>query len=441
MKHYELSAIVTYLQNFKNIKIIKRVDNNTIKIEFDKLNIIYFDLTKGNSQVYKIKHANVESRNFNAPFDIILQKKFTNTTIKKVFLLNNDRIIRFEISSKSSYKEEITYLQLEFTGTNTNIIILDQNEIVLEALRHISENISTRVVKVGQKLDAIPLPSYSPKSSVIDDIEEYLYDIYDKKESKVLQNIKSVKLNLLKKEEQKIQNILNSLPNKEALELDSQETYIKANILLSNTYLIKPYQKDVVLEDFSGNKVSFDLSNVSNVSMYINKLFTTAKKYKQKAQNLYIEKENLEQKLSFIKKVQQIILNAKSVNELEFYLPKKEKNQTKTKKEHNYQLFMVDGYKIMLGRNERENIELLENAKANDFWFHLKDSPSAHVIVPTSKKELPINVIETAAKICAEFSTSYGGDYWVDYTKRRELKIQTKANVLYNNYQTIKVKV
>ena len=40
----------------------------------------------------------------------------------------------------------------------------------------------------------------------------------------------------------------------------------------------------------------------------------------------------------------------------------------------------------MLGANERENIYLLENSKASDFWFHLKDRPSCHVIVQNSKK-------------------------------------------------------
>jgi len=34
----------------------------------------------------------------------------------------------------------------------TNIIIIDQDEIVLEALRHINHSISSRVVEVGSKL-------------------------------------------------------------------------------------------------------------------------------------------------------------------------------------------------------------------------------------------------------------------------------------------------
>ena len=54
MKYYALKEIVTYLkESCKTIKIVKRVENNTIYIEFDKQNIIYFDMTKSNSLVYK----------------------------------------------------------------------------------------------------------------------------------------------------------------------------------------------------------------------------------------------------------------------------------------------------------------------------------------------------------------------------------------------------
>ena len=95
----------------------------------------------------------------------------------------------------------------------------------------------------------------------------------------------------------------------------------------------------------------------------------------------------------------------------------------------------------MLGSNERENIYLLENSKASDFWFHLKDRPSCHVIVQNSKKELPQIVIEKAATLCAKFSSDGGGVFEVDFTQRRNVKIQHGANVLYNPYSTVVVKI
>ena len=103
--------------------------------------------------------------------------------------------------------------------------------------------------------------------------------------------------------------------------------------------------------------------------------------------------------------------------------------------------FFFNGFKIMLGTSERENIYLLKNSKASDFWFHLKDRPSAHVFVQNTKKTIPEEIIIKAAQLCAKFSLDYEGRYEVDYTQRRNVKIQNGANVLYNPYTTIVINI
>jgi len=82
----------------------------------------------------------------------------------------------------------------------------------------------------------------------------------------------------------------------------------------------------------------------------------------------------------------------------------------------------------------------LQNSKASDFWFHLQEQKSAHLIVLNSKKELPKDVIVKASEILAKFS-GVSGSVTIDYTQRRFVKIQNKANVLYNPYKSITVRV
>ena len=154
-----------------------------------------------------------------------------------------------------------------------------------------------------------------------------------------------------------------------------------------------------------------------------------------------MEKDNLDEKLGFLYRMINGLENAKDIEECEFLYPKKEKNQKRTKKAQPYESFFFEGFKIMLGTSERENIFLLKNSKASDFWFHLKDRPSSHVIVQNSKKTIPDSVIEQAAVICAKFSVDFPGDYEVDFTQRRNVKIQSGANVLYNPYTTIGIKI
>ena len=73
--------------------------------------------------------------------------------------------------------------------------------------------------------------------------------------------------------------------------------------------------------------------------------------------------------------------------------------------------FMHEGieYIIWLGKNKKDNWDLIDNAKSTDVWFHVGgNAPSAHVILET---EIPINklprqVIKRCACICKSHSSS-----------------------------------
>lgn len=442
MKYFLLKQIVEYLfANAQNIKFIKRIDNNLIIIEFNNKNIIYIDVSKGNSTIFKCEKILSSKKEFNAPFDVALQKRFNNSKIENIELYNDDKIINIKVNSSSSYKKLTTILQLEFTGKHTNIIILDENRIIIEALRHVDEFSSSRVVKVGIKLDEVPKQTFIPKIDEVSDIEKYLYEIYEEKEKQNLENIKKQKISQIDKKAKKLKKTIESLPKKEELEEESNKLYEKANLILSNLHNIKPYQKSLRVYNYEGDEVEIDLEEKSSASKYSNDLFKRAKRAKQKASNISLEKDNLDEKLDFLLRLMNNINNANSMEECEFLSPKKEKNQIKTKKAQTYESFFFEGYKIMLGTSERENVYLLENSKASDFWFHLKDRPSCHVIVQNSKKVIPDSIINQAALLCGKFSVDFGGTYEVDFTQRRNVKIQSGANVLYNPYTTVKIKI
>ena len=442
MKYFLLKEIVAYLStNAQNIKIIKRIDNNIIIIEFNNKNNLYFDMSKGNSTIFKCEKSISSKKDFNAPFDIALQKRFINSKIEEIELYNDDKIINIRVNSSSSYKKLTTILQLEFTGKHTNIIILDENRVILEALRHIDEFSSSRVVKVGIKLEEIPKQTFIPKIEEVDNIEEYLYEIYEEKQKQSLENVKKQKTSVIDKKAKKLKKTIDSLPKKEELEIESAELYEKANLILSNLHNLKPYQKSLKVYNYNGIEIEIDLEEKPSASKYSNELFKKAKRAKQKALNISLEKDNLDEKLEFLLRLMSNIKNARSIEECDFLSPKKEKNQTKTKKAQAYESFYFEGFKIMLGTSERENIYLLQNSKASDFWFHLKDRPSCHVIVQNTKKTIPDSVIEQAAILCAKFSVDFTGNIDVDFTQRRNVKIQSGANVLYNPYSTIGVKI
>ena len=440
MKYYELYQIANFLKKFRTISDIYRVDDNVIKIVFDK-EPIYFDLTKGNSKIYK-REDFVKTKRYNAPFDIVLQKRFKRAKIKSLEILSNDKIIKIVAKQESSYKKEISILQLEFTGRNTNAIILDENQTVLEALRHIDLSTSFREVKPGKKLLPLPpLKFIKKEESKIEDINRYLFEVYEKEKNKKLQSLKSVKIFSINRQIEKLRSILNSLEKEEDLEKLAYEEELKANLILANLYLIKPYQKEVVLKDFEGKEIKIELpKEAKSVSQMADIFFNRAKRYKQKAKNIHIERENLQSKIQFLKRMINRIKDAKNIEEIEILFPKKESSKSKKERFKNYEKFVIEGYNIYVGKNEKGNEELLKKAKANDIWMHIKDIPSAHVIIRTNKQNIPETILKEAAKLCVDFSVDKSGDYLVDFTQRRNVKIKEKSFVNYINYKTIKVR-
>ncbi|WP_428738560.1 NFACT family protein [Sulfurimonas sp.] len=438
MKLSYLKQIVEYLKNFQKISAIHRVNDTIVKIVFDRDDEIYFNMTRSNSSIFKCQEY-PRSKVYNAPFDVILAKRFNRANVLGVELLNGDKIIRLKISIASAYKEEVTFLQLEFTGKYTNIIVLDEDNIVLEALRHIDLFSSFREVRVGQKLLDVPAPPFEAKEYPIEDVEKFLYKVYEKEQDQKLTSLKKQKISFLQKRLKKLEKFYTKLDSEELLKNQAQEFEYIGNLVLANAQNIKPYTKKLALNDYDGTLKEVSLEkNYPNAFLISESFFAKSKKAKQRAKHLHIEEESLRSKIEHTKLFINTVQEAKDTAKIELLFPKQIQNK-KIKKDESIETFWIEGYKVQLGKNEKGNIKLLEAAKARDIWLHLKDRPSTHVIITTDKQTLPQRIIQSAARLCVDFSTTSKDKFLVDYTPRREVNIQNGANVLYNKYQTVEV--
>ena len=438
MKLSHLKQISTYLEKFKKISAIYRVSDTIIKVAFDKNDEIYFEMARSNSKMFRCE-SYARSKVYNAPFDVVLSKRFNRANVLHVELVNGDKILRIKTSISSAYKEETTYLQFEFTGKYTNVIILDEDNIVLEALRHVDLFSSFREVRVGQKLlDVNPAP-FVAKDYPLDDVEQFLYDEYTKEMEQKLNSLKKQKISFLNKKLKKLEKLYDKLDDEEKLLSSAELLQHHGNLLLANIHKIKPYQKSLHVEDYDGQSVEITLHReFTTPAQMANSLFTRAKKAKQKASHLHIEEKSLASKIEHIKLFIHTVQEAKDIAKIQLLFPKNVQAK-KVKINDSIEVFWIEGYKVSLGKNEKGNIEVLKNARAKDVWIHMKDRPSAHVIITTDKQNLPMHIIESAAQLCVDFSTTAKDKFLVDYTPRREVTIQHGANVLYNKYKTIEV--
>jgi predicted ribosome quality control (RQC) complex YloA/Tae2 family protein len=438
MKLSHLKQILTYLQNFTKISAVHRVSDTTVKIVFDKNDEIYFNMQRSDSSVFKCQEY-PRSKVYNAPFDVILAKRFNRSNILGVELLNDDKIIRFKTSVASAYKEETTYMQIEFTGKYTNVVILDEENVVLEALRHVDLFSSFREVRVGQKLLDVPNAPFVAKEYPLENVEDFLYGVYEKEQDNQLEGLKKQKISFLNKKLKKLQKLYDSLENEESLNKEAKESERYGNLILSNVHNVKPYATTLELQDYDGEPIVLKLQKAySTAFMISNMYFLKSKKAKQRSLRLHLEEESLGSKIEHIKLFVHTVANAKETSKIELLFPKRAQNK-KVKVNDSIEIFWIEGYKVQLGKNEKGNVEVLKNARAKDVWIHMKDRPSAHVIITTDKQNLPMNVIQSAARLCVDFTTTAQDKFLVDYTPRREVTIQSGANVLYNKYKTIEI--
>jgi len=438
MKLYELKAIAERLNHFTFISRARRIEDNTLEIMFDKSESYFFNMTRGHSFIYKAPSQR-PLQSYNAPFDTLLHALLSGSKLLGVDVPNDDRILRFTIAPKSSYKDKIVYLQLEFTGKNTNAILLDDNEVIIEALRHIDADSSFRVIRPGMELLNIPPFERREKAKEIGNIDTYLEEKFSEIQAKKLLELKKQKLSNVSKKIKKFEQLLKKLPNKEKLELQASAFKDIGNLVLSNLYQIKPYDTKLKTYDFEGKEVTIPLPQNIKVNRMPDHYFTLSKRARAKAKNVHIEQENLSSKMAFYENIYYALEQAGTPYELELLVPKRAKSLRKKEKIREGELFWIEDYKVMVGRNANENQKLLSLAKSNDIWMHTREIPGSHVIIRTDKQNLPDSVLEAAAKLCVDFSTDQPGNYLVDYTKRKFVKIQEGSSVEYDKYQTLAV--
>jgi predicted ribosome quality control (RQC) complex YloA/Tae2 family protein len=126
------------------------------------------------------------------------------------------------------------------------------------------------------------------------------------------------------------------------------------------------------------------------------------------------------------------------------YLKPKRSRSLQTAPSQPLSLTSTDGFRILVGRNSRQNDEVtFRRAQGDDWWFHARGVPGAHVIVRAEGQPLPPGTLCRAAELAAYFSRSRDErEVTVDYAWRRHVRRIPGAApglVTYSHEQTIRV--
>ncbi len=366
--------------------------------------------------------------------DFCLNKFTKNAKILQANIIDNDRILEITGAKDLAYKSENFILRLEMIPKKANLMILDKEKCVIEAFRF-----NDRVAK-NDILGALPPNTYEHQEEDLDfkGLLEILEKDFLSYQHKELEHKKNHIIKRLNMQKERLKEKLEKLEDPKNLQLEAKELQIQASLLLTYQHLINRHESCVVLKDFEDKECVIEIDKSMPLNAFINKKFTLSKKKKQKSQFLYLEEENLKEKIAFKENQINYVKGVQEESVLEMFMPVK--NSKIKRPMSGYEVLYYKDFKIGLGKNQKENIKLLQDARANDLWMHVRDIPGSHLIVFCQKNTPKDEVIMGLAKMLIKMQKDVFNSYEIDYTQRKFVKIIKGANVIYSKYRTISLK-
>lgn len=231
----------------------------------------------------------------------------------------------------------------------------------------------------------------------------YKYSLFESRKEEVQAFILS--------EAKKLQGKIRS-QEKSLKQINEQRSYEElGHIIMCHPNLLqKGYDKYVFQDIYNGGdttiKLKKELTFRENAELYYQK----HKKQKiEKEKLLLLYKSNIEH----LKMYESHLKDLESIEnhkELERWMKDKaylvQVNKHHQQERVPYKEFIIEGYKIWVGKGAKDNDELtLRYSYKEDVWLHAKDVAGSHVLIKVQKgKAVPQKIIEKAAALAAYYS-------------------------------------
>ena len=296
-------------------------------------------------------------------------------------------------------------------------------------------------------------------------LNSFIDDFYFERETvETFTNYRNAILKMILDVLKKYNNRLLSI-NSKLKECDEMDTYkLYGELITANLYrLSNTHSSSIELENYydNNNLISIPLDTKYSANINAKKYFKKYTKLKNAFQVVSEQKIETEKELDYIESIVYELENSINLEDVQDIfeeisenvifkekLKKKEKKNkiSKKKKQQTFSPieFDIDGFKVYVGRNNKENDWLtLSFASKNDIWFQTKDIHGSHVILKVDK---PINddILVKCAEIAARYSKAkHSSNVPVDYCLIQFVKKPHGAKpgmVIFTNNKTLNVK-
>jgi predicted ribosome quality control (RQC) complex YloA/Tae2 family protein len=489
---------------------------------------------------------------------MLLRKHLIGGRISDIHMLGLERLVQIKIETINEFNEiEVKTLVIELMGKHSNIILVNQNNIIIDAMRRINSNQNSYrnilpshlyTLPTSNKFDFTTLKNFddfyskiknqdvdlakaisdtftgfstsfvqatikefgditidSPKfelnkiysyfcdvlnnnknlvfrtlykNDVISDyvltigssnekyaLNSFIDNFYFERETSDIfisyrNSVLKLILDVLKKYNNRLLNI-----NSKLAECDDMDKYkLYGELITANLYrLNNTHIESVELENYYDNNtlISIPLDIKYSPSINAKHYFKKYNKLKNAFEIVSQQKCETELELNYIESIVYELENCSTLEDVqnifeeisENVIFRERFNNQKSKKKKNVKKknsssfspieYNIDGYKIFVGRNNKENdILTFSFANKNDIWFHTKDIHGSHVIL---KADNSINedILIKCAQIAAQHSKAHlSSNVPVDYCLVQFVKKPNGAKpgmVIFTNNKTLNV--
>lgn len=539
-------AIVTELQELVGSKIDKvhEPDKNTIVLGLysqGKNYALNICIDAHNCRINLTTHNKLNP--LVAPnFCMLLRKHLIGGKISGISMQGLERIVNIEIETINEFNEiENKTLILELMGKHSNIILKNQNDIIIDAMRHIASNNSYREIlpsriytlpqsnkyeftklsgpeEFGEKLEidstendyakklsntftgiSLSFAKSAVKQRELPEIYNYINEIinseklkfelegsdyvlklsdqekemfelnffiddfyFERETTEAFTNARNTMLRMILEVLKKYKNRLASIDAK-LQECDGMDKYrLYGELITANLYqLTNTHSDSIELYNYYDNSnIKIPLDVKYSPSMNAKRYFKKYSKLKNAYKIVSEQKVETEKELNYIESIVYELEDSTCLEDVQDIFEeisenvvfkeklkrkeKKNKNQKKKKQQKFSPIeYEVNGYKIYVGRNNKENDWLtLSFASKTDYWFHTKDVQGSHVILKADKEvndDILVKVAEIAAKHSkAKMSSNVPVDYClVQFVKKPNGS--KPGMVIFTNNKTLNV--
>lgn len=475
-------------------------------------------------------------------FCMLLRKHLIGGKISGISMQGLERIVNIEIETINEFNEiENKTLILELMGKHSNIILKNQNDIIIDAMRHIDSNNSYREIlpsriytllqsnkyeftklsgpeEFGEKLEidstendyakklsntftgiSLSFAKSAVEQRKLPEIYNYINEIinseklkfelegsdyvlklsdqekemfelnffiddfyFERETTEAFTNARNTMLRMILEVLKKYKNRLASIDAK-LQECDGMDKYrLYGELITANLYqLTNTHSDSIELYNYYDNSnIKIPLDVKYSPSMNAKRYFKKYSKLKNAYKIVSEQKVETEKELNYIESIVYELEDSTCLEDVQYIFEeisenvvfkeklkrkeKKNKNQKKKKQQKFSPIeYEVNGYKIYVGRNNKENDWLtLSFASKTDYWFHTKDVQGSHVILKADKEvndDILVKVAEIAAKHSkAKMSSNVPVDYClVQFVKKPNGS--KPGMVIFTNNKTLNV--